>query len=334
MQAADEQELIYPMTFEPVFKDYPWGGRNLERVLGRTLPDGLVAESWDVAAHPNGSSTVNNGPLAGKTLPQVLEQLGEELVGEHSADALARGRFPLLIKLLDCNRWLSIQVHPDDAYGLAHEGEWGKTEMWVVLHAEPGAELIYGFARGVTKEQYSQALGSEQSAELLHGVAVKQGDVIFVPAGAVHALGPGIIAAEIQQNSDTTYRIYDWGRPRPLHLQQALDVLDFGLVAPEPVKPKLVLDDEGFRIEQLVACQYFETERLTMPAGYEFFGLCDGDTFELWAVLQGQATIYSDAEPVTLAAVQWALLPAALGEFQVQAEQDAVLLRVFVPSKL
>jgi mannose-6-phosphate isomerase len=257
--------------------------------------------------------------------------LGEELLGEHSAAAGARGRFPLLIKILDCNRWLSVQVHPNDAYGLEHEGEWGKTEMWVVLHAERQAELIYGFARGMTKEKYAAVIGSEASAEGLHRVKVKAGDVIFVPSGAVHALGPGIIVTEIQQNSDTTYRIYDWGRPRPLHIAQSLDVLDFGLVEPQPAQPKIMVDDEGFRVEQLARCPYFETERLTMPAGYEFFGLCDGTTFELWAVIGGKATIYSDAEPLALSAVQWALLPAALGEFQVQAEEDAVLLRVFVP---
>lgn len=331
MQPGEQLVPLYPMTFDSVFKDYPWGGRNLETRVGRVLPPGIVAESWDVAAHPNGSSTVNNGPLAGKTLPAVLELLGADLVGEHGAAALEQGRFPLLIKLLDCNRWLSIQVHPNDAYGLAHEGEWGKTEMWVVLHADPGAELIYGFRRGVTKEQYAQVIGGEQSADGLQRLAVKTDDVIFVPAGAIHALGPGIIVTEIQQNSDTTYRIYDWGRPRPLHLEQAIDVLDFGLVEPSAVKPKVMLDDEGFRIEQLASCPYFETERLTMPAGYEFFGLCEGSTFELWAVLRGQATIYSDAEPVPLSAVQWALLPAELGEFQVQADQDSLLLRVFVP---
>lgn len=331
MPSHDDPAPLYPMTFDPVFKDYPWGGRNLETIFGRQLPPGIVAESWEVAAHPNGSSTVDNGPLQGKTLPEVMELLGEELVGEHSSAALARGRFPLLVKLLDCRQWLSVQVHPNDAYGLAHEGEWGKTEMWVVLHAEPGAELIYGFAQGMTKEKYAEAIGGDRSAEGLHRVKVKPGDVIFVPAGAIHALGPGIIVTEIQQNSDTTYRIYDWGRPRPVHIQQALDVLDFNLIEPQPVKPKVVLDEEGFQVEQLASCPYFETERLTMPAGYEFFGLCDGTTFELWAAIQGRATIYSDADPLTLSAVQWALLPAALGEFQVQAEEDAVLLRVFVP---
>jgi len=326
-----DELLLYPLTFDPVFKDYPWGGRNLATRLGRTLPEGIVAESWEIAAHPNGSSVVNAGPLTGKTLPEVMELLGADLVGQRNRKALDAGRFPLLVKLLDANRWLSVQVHPDDTYGLANEGEWGKTEMWVVLHAEPGAELIYGFARGTTKDAYAQAIGADPSAEGLHKVKIKAGDVIFVPSGAVHALGPGIIVTEIQQNSDTTYRIYDWGRPRPLHLPQSLDVLDFAMIEPGPVKPKMLMEDEGFRAEQLVSCPYFATERLTMPAGHEFYGLCDGDTFEMWAVLTGKATIHSISDPVTLTAVAWALLPAELGEFQVEADEDAVLLRVFVP---
>ena len=325
------QPPLYPLTFDPAFKDYPWGGRNLETKLGRTLPDGIVAESWDIAAHPNGSSVVNNGPLKGKSLPEVQKLLGEALLGERSEQMLAVDKFPLLIKLLDANRWLSIQVHPDDAYGLAHEGEPGKTEMWVVLHADPDAELIYGFQRGMTKEKYAAEIGSERSTDGLHRVKVKRGDVIFVPTGSIHALGPGIIVAEIQQNSDTTYRIYDWGRPRPLHLQRALDVLNFDLIEPGPARSTVLMDEEGFRVERLATCPYFETERLTMPAGQTFFGLCEGETFEIWAVIHGQATFYSDAEPVTLKAVNWTLLPADLGEFQIEAEEDSILLRVFVP---
>ncbi len=326
-------DMIYPLTFDPVFKDYPWGGRNLETKLGRTIPDGIVAESWEIAAHPNGSSVVNAGPLKGKTLPEVQELLGEALLGERNAAALAAGKFPLLIKILDANRWLSIQVHPDDAYGMAHEGEPGKTEMWVVLHAEPGAELIYGFAPGMTRERYAAIIGTDASVDGLHRVAVKPGDVIFVPAGAIHALGPGIMVAEIQQNSDTTYRIWDWGRPRPLHLEKSLDVLNFDLVAPEPTKPMLLLDEEGVRIERLVTCPYFETERIFLPAGHEFYGLCDGSTFEIWAVLQGEAMLTSDAAPLTLTAVQWVLLPAELGEYQLSATEDAVLLRVVTPEQ-
>jgi len=324
-------EMIYPLTFDPIFKDYPWGGRNLETKLGRAIPDGIVAESWDIAAHPNGSSVVNAGALKGKTLPEVQALLGEALLGEYNAAALAANKFPLLIKILDANRWLSIQVHPDDGYSLAHEGEPGKTEMWVVLHAEADAELIYGFAPGMTRENYATVIGTDASADGLHRVTVKPGDVIFVPSGTIHALGPGVMVAEIQQNSDTTYRIWDWGRPRPLHLEKSLDVLNFAQVTPDPATPTVLLDEEGLRIERLVACQYFETERITLPAGHEFYGLCDGSTFEIWAVLQGRITLTSDAAPLTLKAVEWALLPAELGEYQLLADEEAVLLRVTTP---
>ncbi|MFN3982077.1 MAG: type I phosphomannose isomerase catalytic subunit, partial [Caldilinea sp.] len=300
MSNSITDDMIYPLTFDPVLKDYPWGGRNLETKLGRTIPDGIVAESWEIAAHPNGSSVVNAGPLKGKTLPEVQTLLGEALLGERNAAALAAGKFPLLIKILDANRWLSIQVHPDDGYGMAHEGEPGKTEMWVVLHAEPGAELIYGFAPGMTREQYAVVIGTDASVDGLHRVAVKPGDVIFVPSGTIHALGPGVMVAEIQQNSDTTYRIWDWGRPRPLHLEKSLDVLNFDQVTPGPATPTVLLDEEGVCIERLVACQYFETQRITLPAGHEFYGLCDGSTFEIWGVLQGRIMLTSDAAPLSL----------------------------------
>ncbi|MFZ1768064.1 MAG: type I phosphomannose isomerase catalytic subunit [Caldilinea sp.] len=328
---ASTERFIYPLTFDPVFKDYPWGGRNLAIKLGRTIPDGIVAESWDIAAHAHGSSVVNTGPLAGKTLPEVQALLGEALLGDRNDQALAAGKFPLLIKILDANRWLSVQVHPDDAYGLAHEDEPGKTEMWVVLHADPGAELIYGFAPGMTRTHYAEVIGTDASVDSLHRVPVKPGDVIFVPSGTVHALGPGIMVAEIQQNSDSTYRIWDWGRPRPLHLEKSLDVLNFSQVQPGPATPTVLLDEEGLRIEQLVRCPYFETERITLPAGHHYYGLCDGSTFEIWAVVQGKAALDSNAASLTLQAVQWVLLPAELGEYQISAEEDAVLLRVVTP---
>ncbi len=325
------ENLIYPLTFTSIFKDYPWGGRNLGEKLGRTIPDGIVAESWEIAAHPNGSSTVNNGPLAGLTLPQVQEKLGEALLGSNNEAALDVGKFPLLIKLLDANRWLSVQVHPDDTYAQAHEGDWGKTEMWVFLHADPGAEIIYGFKAGVTREKFVQAVAEGKTTDLLHRLPVKAGDVVFVPSGSVHALGPGTIIAEIQQNSDVTYRIDDWGRPRPLHIQQALDVLNFDQSEPGPLQPEVLLDDDGLRIEQIGRCEYFETERLTIPAGTSFYGLCEGETFEIWAVLSGTVTLDWSGEPMQITSVTWALLPAELGEFQITADEDSVLLRVVKP---
>ncbi len=321
---------LSPLTFDPVFKDYPWGGRNLEK-FGRTLPRGIVAESWDIAAHANGSSTVREGPLQGQTLPEVMERLGLALLGERNADALERGRFPLLIKLLDANQWLSVQVHPDDAYAQAHEADVGKTEMWIVLEAAPQAELLYGFKTAQNRDDYARAIAENLSYEAIQRVGVKKGDVIFVPPGTIHALGPGIVVAEIQQNSDMTYRVYDWGRDRPIHLKQSLDVIDYNLVQPRPVTPVPLLEDDALRAELLVECPYFRTERIFMPAGGAFFGLADGATFEIFGVLEGAATVEWEGDPVTLSAVDWVLIPADLGEFQIVADDACTLLRVFVP---
>ncbi|MEZ4866414.1 MAG: type I phosphomannose isomerase catalytic subunit [Caldilineaceae bacterium] len=325
------EKNLYPLTFDPIFKDYVWGGRDLANKLGRTLPDGIVAESWEIAAHPNGASVVNQGPLQGQPLTAVMAAWGEALVGANSRQALEVGKFPLLIKLLDANRWLSVQVHPDDAYGLAHEGEWGKTEMWVVLAAEPGAEIVYGFQPGVTRERYAAELATDQAAASLYRLPVQQGDVVFVPAGTIHALGPGIIVAEIQQNSDTTYRIYDWGRPRPIHIEQALAVLNFDQVEPQAAQPVTIIDEEGLHVERLATCPYFETERVILPQDSAFFGLCDGATFEIWAVLEGAVTLEWEGNPLSLRGVGWVLLPAELGEFQLVADEASILLRVTVP---
>lgn len=322
---------LYPLTFDPVFKDYPWGGRNLETKLGRTIPDGIVAESWEIAAHANGSSTINNGPLKGQTLGDAMALWGTALVGSNSQAALDLEKFPLLIKLLDANRWLSVQVHPDDEYGLANEGEFGKTEMWIVIHAEPAAEIIYGFKAGTTKEQYEQEIRGDDAARSLHRLPVKTGDVVFVPAGAIHALGPGVMVAEIQQNSDTTYRIYDWGRPRPIHVEQALAVLDFELVEPGTATPKVLTEEDGLRVEQLATCPYFETERIHLPDGHAFYGLCDGASFEIWGVLSGTITLEWEGDPLTIEGIGWVLVPADLGEFQVIADAESTLVRVVVP---
>ena len=330
-QNADPASLVYPLTFDPIFKDYVWGGRNLSDQLGREIPDGIVAESWEIAAHPDGSSVVNRGPLAGLSLPEVQARLGEALVGRNNQRMLELERFPLLIKLLDANRWLSVQVHPDDVYGLEHENDLGKTEMWVVLYAEPGAELIYGFKAGVTKDAFEAAVQAGDVEPWLHRVPVEVGDVIFVPAGTIHALGPGAIVAEIQQNSNTTYRIYDWGRPRPIHVEQALDVLNFDLVEPEPLRPSLLNEGDGVRVERIGHCPYFETQRLFLQPGSSFSGDCNGDTFEIWAVLNGSATVCWAGDPVTIDAVGWVLLPAALGAFRMEADAESVLLRVLTP---
>jgi mannose-6-phosphate isomerase len=261
----------------------------------------------------------------------VQARWGIDLVGTRNAGALARGRFPLLVKLLDANQWLSVQVHPQDDYAQEHDGEFGKTEMWIVLHAEPGAELVYGFETAVDRARFAQMIAANATGAALHHVPVAVGDVIFVPAGAIHALGPGILIAEIQQNSDATYRIYDWGRPRPLHIDKALDVLDWTLVRPQPLTP-VPLAADGYTRELIGECEYFRTERIRLAAPHTLPGRCNGSTYEVWGVLQGEAEIGWRGEPVRLDAVSWALLPAALGEFEVRAGAGSELLRVITPA--
>jgi mannose-6-phosphate isomerase len=328
---------IYPLFFEPVFRDYIWGGRNLETLLGRTIPDGVVAESWEISGHPSSSTRVENGPLAGLALPQVQELLDEALVGTRSRWATDREKFPLLVKLLDANRRLSVQVHPSDAYALAHEGgELGKAEMWYVLYAKEGAELIYGLSRHTNAEQFRAALQDGTLSDLLHRVSIQPGDVISVPTGTIHALLEGAMVAEIQQNSDTTYRVYDWGRlghdgkPRQLHVDKAVEVIDWGMVRPQAAVPTPLTEGEVAR-EELCRSPYFVVEKVTLQEGASYEGVCDGTTFEIWGIVSGSAEVCGSGQRAPMAAVRFVLLPAALGAFSVSAERPATLLRVYAP---
>lgn len=330
---SDEPEL-YPMLFRPALKDYIWGGRNLETQLGRVLPEGIVAESWEIAAHEDGEAIVINGRFAGLPLSAVHRLLGLDLIGRNNEWAQARGKFPLLVKLLDAQEKLSVQVHPDDEYAQAHEGnELGKTEMWVVLNAEPDAELILGVRRGTTPARFRQAIADGTLEQHLHTVAIRQGDAICVPSGTVHAILGGSLIAEIQQNSNTTYRVYDWNRAqhgvaRTLHIDKALDVINFERVEPTLQPAQFVAEADGVRRERLCANRYFTTERVEFETGSIFQGECDGRTLEIWGAITGQVVI----NPVELNAVQFTLLPAALGPFSVRATGPAVCLRTYVES--
>ncbi|MBE7528442.1 MAG: class I mannose-6-phosphate isomerase [Chloroflexi bacterium] len=324
-------ERVYPMTFAPVLKDYIWGGRRLEQ-LGRLLPPGNIAESWEIAAHEDGVTAVTNGRYAGKLLTEVQAELGLDLIGTNCAWAQARGKFPLLVKLLDANRALSVQVHPDDAYALAHEGnELGKTEMWVVLDAKPGAQVQLGVKAGTTPELFRQGIEEGNLEPYLHYVPVKPGDHICVPAGTLHAIMDGILIAEIQQNSNTTYRVYDWnrvgadGKARPLHIDKALDVINFDQVEPF-LCPAEMAELNGLSRSLLCANQYFVTERVEMAAGAVFAGNCNGRSLEIWGVLSGEVVVNG----VGLTAVQFVLLPAAMGKFMLTTTHPSTLLRTYV----
>ena len=333
-----EQQMIYPLTFQPVFRDYIWGGRNLETLFGRQLPPGIIAESWEISGHASSPTQVDQGYWRGRTLPDVLDALGVNLVGRRGAAMLSRGRFPLLIKLLDANQDLSVQVHPDDVFAGMHEhGELGKTEMWYVLHARPGAELICGLEREATPLSLRQAIEDHAPERELHRLAVQAGDAIFIPAGTVHALLAGIVVAEIQQNSDTTYRLYDWGRvgadgkPRPLHIDKALRVIDWGRAEPPKVEPRLLRTLDGLQQSELVRCAQFVVQRVGLDAGASFHGLCDGTTLEIWGCIDGDVILECSAEPLPMQAIRFALLPAILGPFAIVARQPSVLLRVCIP---
>lgn len=330
------EPLLYPLTFTPVLRDYLWGGRRLETLFGRSLPPGVTAESWEISAHPHGSTVADAGYWRGQPLPAIQEALGARLLGARGEWALARRKFPLLVKLLDAWQNLSVQVHPDDAFALVHEnGELGKTEMWYALYADPGTELILGLQPGVDRDTLAQAAASGALEPLLRRETVRPGQVFAVPARTVHALCAGAVVAEIQQNSDTTYRIYDWGRlgpdgkPRALHLARALEVIDFSARPPSRAPIPLPAGPGVTRLE-VVRNDYFVVEEVTLaPAAY-YQGDCDGATLEIWGCVRGQAVIASAGARVGLPAIRFTLLPAALGPFTVTAIGPCVCLRAYL----
>ena len=325
-------KTVYPLLFEPVLKDYIWGGRYFER-LGRPLPqEGVIAESWEIAAHQDGTTVVSNGHFAGLPLTGVHAALGLDLIGVNNAWAQARGKFPLLVKLIDAAQPLSVQVHPNDEYALAHEdNELGKTEMWYVLHAEPGAELVLGVTAGTTRESFRRSLLAGRLDPHLHRISVRAGEHFCVPAGTLHAIMSGLVMAEVQQNSNATYRVYDWnrlgldGKPRPMHVEKALDVIDFSNVEPGPCPPKLITDTGGCRRALLCRNRYFTAERVELDPGATYRGNCDGSTMEIWGVLGGTAVVAGKQ----LEVIRFALLPAILGEFTVTSAVGATLLRSY-----
>src|SRR6266480_1352057 len=246
--------LTDPLTFEPIFMKRIWGGRWLETRFGKRLPAGMrVGESWEIVDRPEAQSIVRHGSLRGKTLHQLWTQHRPEIFGNISDSP----RFPLLLKLLDAQEKLSLQVHPPEKIAAKLGGE-PKTESWYVASAEPDAELFVGFRKSITRDQFGKSLRDGAAAADVHTIRVKSGDVMFLPAGRIHAVGAGNVLVEIQQNSDTTYRVFDWnrvhdkGKPRQLHVDQALQCIDFDDVAPKLVEPRgeLILRNDLFEVQK------------------------------------------------------------------------------------
>ncbi|PIE68698.1 MAG: mannose-6-phosphate isomerase [Deltaproteobacteria bacterium] len=320
--------MLYPLLFDDVFKDYIWGGRRLGR-YGKKLPEGRVAESWVLSAHPDGLSRVADGPLAGKTLPELMHRYGTELVGSDLPAWATRG-FPLLIKLLDARERLSVQVHPDDAYAAQYEaGSLGKNEMWYILEAEPEAEIVLGVVPGTTKTKFSQAVASGNIMEVLAKVKVRPGDAFMIPAGRVHAVGAGIVLAEIQQSSNITYRVYDYdrqgvdGKPRPLHLEQALDVIDFTEEEPEPGREWFAAVGASCRRRMLAAGPFFVCEHLACFGSVA--AEAEGSRFFSYTVLKGALEITSGKHRRSLVPGQTVLIPAGFGTYRLSGTFEALL---------
>lgn len=275
---------------KPAFKDYIWGGTRLRDEYGKDCDYDKVAESWELSCHKDGASVVDGGDFDGLTLAQYIEKEGRSVLGSNCERF---ENFPILIKLIDAKDNLSVQVHPDNEYAMRVEGEYGKTEMWYVVDCDEGATLLYGFKKEISKDEFAQRIADNTLLEVTNAVPVKKGDVFFIRSGTLHAIGKGILIAEIQQNSNTTYRIYDYGRvgkdgkPRELHVEKAKDVTVLGPAKAYPETP--VEQYDGYTSKLLSKCEYFTTYRVDVDSKAELEA--DSSSFNSILVLEGEPTV-------------------------------------------
>ncbi len=327
----DQPIRWYPLTFRPVYKDYIWGGDRIVHKFHRDMPPGIYAESWEISTRPEGMSVVADGPLAGATLQSLVEAHGAALLGSR----VGAGPFPLLVKLIDSRERLSVQVHPNDATAAQHGGE-AKTEMWHVLEAAPHAQVYAGFKPGTGRHDLEDAIRNSRFEDVLATVQVASGDTIFVPGGRVHALDAGLLILEVQQNSNTTYRLYDWGRvghdgkPRETHVEQALRVIDWNDAGSPKTVPAPLPCDAPNAADRLVKSPYFRIERriLRAPAVEPD----DAGGFRILFVAEGSLRMeWPDGASLAVAGTS-ILVPAALRGMRLVPESGTVtLIRASIP---
>lgn len=320
--------MLYPLTFHPVFKERVWGGRSLEKLYGKALPPGVpIGESWEISDRPGDASVIANGPLAGKDLRWAMEHHQRDLLGDMKPQ---NGRFPLLIKILDAREKLSLQVHPP-ARKAAELGGEPKTEMWYITQAEPGAELYVGLRRGVTREEFGEKIQTGDVVDCFHRVPVKAGDAMFLPSGRVHAIGAGLVLFEIQQNSDTTYRVFDWNRvgldakPRELHVAQSLASIDFDDF--EPALVDSACSSAGrFKIRPLARHSLFKVDVFRALSAESI--VFRQPRMKIVGVLEKTVRVVDAANLVELRPGQFCLIPASVKAVELGTEIGSSFLLV------
>jgi mannose-6-phosphate isomerase len=322
---------LYPLKFKPILKDRIWGGDQLKTVFGKQGKCSVCGESWELSAVPQDISVVENGFLKNNSLVELIEVYMGDLVGDKVYEKFGFD-FPLLIKLIDANDDLSIQVHPNDELALQRHQSFGKTEMWYVLDAKQGAGLISGFNKQTTKEEYVNNLNNKTLKELLHRIPVTKGDVFFIPSGRVHAIGAGILLAEIQQTSDITYRIYDWdrvdanGKSRELHTDLALDAIDYKYYS----DVKTAYKDKENEVVNLAKCQYFTTNRIKLTKVIER-DYIDIDSFVIYICCNGAFDlVYNGNDKLEVSKGQTVLLPAVFKNVKLVPKASAEVLEVYI----
>ena len=323
--------MAYPLKFKTIYKDKIWGGNKIKKLLNKDYGDlPKCGETWELSAVPGDISVVSNGLWRGQDFKSLLVQHGAAIMGVKLYEKFGTD-FPLLIKFIDANQDLSIQVHPDDALAKKRHQGLGKTEMWYVLQADPKASLITGFNRPMSQGEYLKKFESGNLMEILNQEQVAKGDVFFLPAGRIHTIGKGLLIAEIQQTSDITYRIHDFGRTddqgneRDLHIEESLEAIDYTYQS----NYKTSYDEESNKRVSLVTCPYFVTNKLS---------LTDKKTlkapqiagFKIYMCVEGSAKIVNGDEETLLVKGETVLIPAILSTYEIKADAEVILLETYI----
>ena len=325
-----DTEINYPIKFKPILKERIWGGNKLMTLLHKESDKtSNIGESWEISDVEGDTSIVVNGSLKGKSLKELLETYKDEFVGRHVYEQFGN-KFPLLIKYIDAKEALSIQLHPNDELSKSRHNSFGKTEMWYIMQAEKGGNLVVGFKKDSNREEYLEHLESKKLLDILNVDEVKEGDVYFIPTGQIHAIGAGVLLAEIQQTSDITYRIYDWdrvddnGNSRELHTELALDAIDF------KAKEKYSLDysKKVNKSSNIVDCQYFTTNIL--PVKERVFINDTKDSFKIYMCVEGEATFSCGEYSETIKMGETVLILASLKKYTITATNYAELLEIYI----